>query len=162
MHCEELLVPSMPSAGLPKELSLAGVVLRVRAIRANVKFRATIRWGDDYKWNESFAENGEGLSAKTWANREWRVTVGTEDSEYLEARARASRWMPSRLASYFDAVDATAADDTAIWTDVPALMCDEQIQLHFLVAWSPVDLQSATWFAVDGKAGAILVAGGCE
>ncbi len=58
-------------------------------------------WDPGHRWVEWGPESGEALYAKTWEDPHWKVSIGTEDEEWLAGRARRAAGLPPRLSSYF-------------------------------------------------------------
>lgn len=102
-------------------------------------------------------DSGEGLEAQTWDIGSARLSLGTEDWEYLEARAYKRQFMPSRLADELDISTVRYVDD-GLQIPFPPLHPGELVQVHFVVAWTEVEdpFQCDTWYAVDQDPAQIL------
>jgi hypothetical protein len=146
-------------------LTCKAVVLRVEARTKLQGFRAELVWLPGYSSVEAFGEPGEGIEARSWIGATSKVTIGIEDAEYLASRARVAKWMPVRLAPYFDQFPEQAVHvrEDSVALHLPALTPGELCQLQFVIASgdSLVD-DINTWCAVDVRPEVLLVAGGCE
>ncbi len=101
---------------------------------------------------EEEPESGQYLVAESFQDREYRLTIGTEDEESLLSRAKNQKGLPSRfvkeeLLSYemFDYLK------NGIKVSLPLFQKGEEGQLQFVISWAKVkgnDL-SSTFFAVD-------------
>jgi len=97
-------------------------------------------------------ESGEGLIAQSWQSAHTRLTIGTEDEEYLLARANRKNSLPQRFAKESllssDSIDYLS---DGIKLTLPPFLKSEEGQIQFVIAWSslhkPDDV--STWFAVD-------------
>jgi hypothetical protein len=145
------------------------VLIRSEALADAVELRASVVWQTGYQWTEVGPCSGEGLEAVTWNDAANRVTVGTEDAEYLAARAQRGDWMPRRLEPWFQGIEFSKrhsnliqVTDTSLTIGSPPLRQGERVQLQFVIASAATDDRSATWFAVDRKPNEILALAGCE
>jgi hypothetical protein len=104
-------------------------------------------------------DNGEALDAQTWENRQHRVSIGTEDSDALAARAGRDvpeRWR-SELLGWLDGKATRDMTYPVLHTGDGLALCLPEIpagmvcQSHHAAAWQAVDLGSdvSTWYAVE-------------
>ena len=99
--------------------------------------------------SKGWPESGEGLIAQSFENDQIKLTIGTEDEEYLERRAKSQDWLPHRFKSEMKA-NLIEYLYNGIKVTVPKLFQNEQAQLHFIAAWSfKKDSDASTWYAVD-------------
>ena len=93
---------------------------------------------------------GEGLDALTWATPGWETSIGTEDGEFLRARALRRDNMPRSLADRLELGTVEYLRDglRVPFRDVPA---HEVFQVQFLISWCErkPEERAWTWFAVD-------------
>ena len=110
--------------------------MRVQALSAIQGFDAELIWLPGYCWVEGYGEPGEGVEARSWVDETWKVTIGTEDFEYLAGRSRAAKWMPRRLSTYFEthAEEIVQVKGGSITIHLPSLESGECCQLQFVVA----------------------------
>lgn len=99
-----------------------------------------------------YIEAGEGLAAQTWENPFVRLTIGTEDEDYLQQRASNQDWLPYRFKNLI--VDSIDYLKNGIKVSFPEFQENEIAQVHFTVAWTYREI--ATWFAVDERPKDIL------
>jgi hypothetical protein len=130
--------------------------------RANILF--TLKWLPGHRWIEGFAESGEGLEARTWVNEQWKVTIGTEDREFLTTRAKTGIWMSHELAA---AIEATTEDIVqmtleSISINLPEISGGQCCQVHFVIASNrKIEEDISTWLAVDQQPSQLLKFGDC-
>jgi hypothetical protein len=162
---EELLVQFTPAAlTRPADIHCQALVVRLQAMASVQAFDGELSWLPGYRWTDGFGEPGEGLEARCWAGDVGNVTIGTEDSEYLAVRSRSEKWMPRRLAAYFE----THKDDVvkvrrdSLSIHLPELEVGERVQFQFVIASGPrKDDDTTLWLAVDQPPDALLAAGDC-
>lgn len=110
---------------------------------------------------EHNVELGEGLFSKSWAKQGIKLSLGTEDEDYLLQRAEAGHWLPTRFASgghiTFQQIIST---ERGIEVSLPNLRKGEKAQIQFVIAWTrSTESTIANWFAVDVGASEILAQG---
>jgi hypothetical protein len=141
------------------------VVVRLQTSTAIQRFSADLSWKAGYQWLEGISEPGEGLEARSWFNDSWQVTVGTEDSEYLASRARVERWMPRRLAAYFEALSENVlhVQNDSVSIHRPEMQSGERCQFQFVIAnGRRCNDGIEGWLAVDRRPEELLLAGNCD
>ncbi|MFO0896007.1 MAG: hypothetical protein U0836_01145 [Pirellulales bacterium] len=162
---EELLTPAKFQTPYGVVAGRA-VLVRGEALTDGIELSAGIAWARGFRWTECGPCSGEGLEALSWNNAVNRVTIGTEDAEYLGARAHRADWMPRRLEPWLQSVASAStvfnANNTSLEIALPPLKRGECVQLQFIIAGGPADDHSATWFAVDQKPSKILALAGFE
>lgn len=98
---------------------------------------------------EAYPETGEALIAFTAESREWKLSIGTEDEERLQLRARHKNWLPKRMENEIT-YNNIISEKNGIKIKLPSLLKDEVAQIHFIIAYNPKNAnESATWFAVE-------------
>jgi hypothetical protein len=157
LHAELLLIQFRPD--LPSDLQIQecwAAVWRVQASENLGRCRFVAEWEDGYTWSEGGPESGEGLDAQTWWDVANMVTVGTQDGESLLRRAREGDHLPARWST----AESLGCSDPAclslveyggsfLSVPLPEMRPGDLCQVHFVIAWSGVDQDVATWFAVD-------------
>ena len=89
-------------------------------------------------------------------NSTHRLTLGTEDEEYLKSRANSNDWLPSHFKDEISS-ESIHFSRNGIIIDYPACFANETIQTHFIVAWTSNNNQDvSTWYAVDQSTTTIL------
>ena len=163
---EELFVALTPSASPQmNEIECRAVLVRLEALASGVTFDARLSWLPGFRWTEGIGVPGEGLEARSWFDNAWDVTVGTEDSEYLTARSRVEKWMPRRLAAYFEEhpEDVLQIERESFSIHIPELESGERCQFQFVIAWGPRrEDESTLWLAVDQRSEELLAAADCH
>lgn len=141
------------SPALPPGMVVAGCVAGVWRVQPTVpiaKLAFECRCAHLPSDADGGGDNGEGLDAITWTTSAWEMSIGTEDGEYLRARALRRNHMPRPLAEQLDLGSVEHLSDglRVPFRDVPA---DEVLQVQFLISWCEVDAEdrAATWFAVE-------------
>lgn len=100
-------------------------------------------------------ETGEYLMTQFFEDEFTKLSIGTEDEERLEHRAKSQDWLPPRFEQEITA-DNIRFLENGICVDL-ALLKDEQLQIKFVVAWSSKsDKELSTWYAVDQSTAYIL------
>lgn len=155
----ELLVgPYSPL--LPPEMMVHGcavAVWRVRAHQGGIRPAFSCQWKVLPSGAEGGPNSGEGLDAQRWRIDRATLSMGTEDGEWLAARAKRGYLIPARLAPECDHSTVQYLDD-GLQVRFPSLQANELVQAHFIVAWATLDdpYRSDTWFAVDQSPSEIL------
>lgn len=157
-RAELLVAPYSPH--LPEGRVVLGcqaILWRLRALTHVTRPTFACQWGDLPADADGGPDSGEGLDALTWQLNSARLSLGTEDGEYLRARATKGSLMPARLATELNASTVHYLAD-GLSVPLPSLQPSELVQLHFIVAWtSPGGPDLAdTWFAVDQPASTVL------
>ncbi|MCI0381544.1 MAG: hypothetical protein L0207_00615 [Chlamydiae bacterium] len=108
---------------------------------------------------EGEPESGEGFIAQSWQDTKTKLTIGTEDEDYLLSRAVHEKGLPRRFvlkeSTTFDMID-YLKDGLSL--SLPFLFENEEGQVQFILAWSKKDgvNPSSTWFAIDQRPEEIL------
>jgi len=108
-------------------------------------------------------ESGEGLASQSWQSENTKLSMGTEDEDYLFQRAENNQGLPLRFASEMQIDPETIEylrDGIAI--SLPPILENEAGQVQFVVSWVEGKTKdtAATWFAVDISPEKILKAVG--
>ncbi len=105
---------------------------------------------------EESPDSGEGFISQLFENNNVILSIGTEDDEYLNNRAKKNNWMPFRLNKSMQAETVDIVPG-GVQTVLPSLESDECIQIQSIVAWAKKSHpEASTWFAVDQKPDFIL------
>lgn len=105
---------------------------------------------------ERSPESGEGLECQSFENSNLKLSIGTEDLEFLLRRAAHQDWLPSRYQSELDEIELRYLAK-GIEIRLPNLLRSECAQLQFIVAWSSTkNPEVSTWYAVDQSAKELL------
>ncbi len=163
---EELFVVFSPRLPAPAtlEMKCEGLLIRLEALSSGGTFDAELSWLPGYHWTDGYGEPGECLEARSWINSRWKVTVGTEDSERLAIRSRTGKWMPHRLANYFDqhAEEVVKIERGSFSIHLPELYAGEKCQLQFVIASGVRQEDNMDlWLAVDQMPEVLLAAADC-
>ena len=95
---ELLIGPVVPE--IPSHMALAGclaAIWRVQAIEHTPACRFVCSWPSPPADADGSPSGGGGLDAFTWRVGRHALSLGTEDGEFLSARAKRSNLVPSRL-----------------------------------------------------------------
>lgn len=156
VHAELLLVT--PELDLPHCMSVDGCVAgvwRVRAMDRVPSCEFSCRWDPGFVWSDAHGpESGESLDAQSWSRGRIRVSVGTQDVEFLRARAIHGDRLPAswgKLLGYGEGEsDPVRYVEDGFLLSLPPLVPGDLCQVQFTVAWAEHDSDDAsTWFAVD-------------
>jgi hypothetical protein len=162
---EAMLVAFSPDGSMSSsELSCQALVVRVKALNSRINIRFTLNWLPGHRWIEGFPESGEGLEARTWVNEQWKVTIGTEDREYLTARAKTGMWMSQKFAAAIEATTEEIVQMTldSISINLPEISDGQCCQVHFVIASNQrIEEDISTWLAVDQQPSQLLKFGDC-
>lgn len=155
---EVLIGPYFPV--LPPEMDVAGcqaAVWRVQANRHVVEPALSCQWHILPAGAQGGPNAGESLDAQNWDIGKVTLSLGTEDGEYLAARAKQGLHVPGRLAPELHAGTVQYIDH-GLRVPFSSLQPDEIVQVHFIVAWASHDQanRADTWFAVDQLPSALL------
>jgi hypothetical protein len=138
---------------LPPHLDIAGCLAAIWRIRATERIphcRFACCWPAPTAEAEGTPDPGEGLDAFTWHVGRSAISLGTEDGEFLAARAHRGGLIPARLAGELSlgTVEYTA---TGVVVPFSGLEPSELLQVQFVVAWADrhSSESKASWFAVD-------------
>jgi len=132
-------------------------IWRIKSIFSNLKldFRTFIEHGLNILNTDG--ESGEGLTSFLCENNQFKLSIGTEDEEYLASRASLQKWMPQRFRNIFLNNLIVECMSNGLKVDLPPLNINETVQIQFVIAWSSKENYSeSTWFAVDASADYIL------
>ena len=80
-------------------------------------------------------ESGEGLECQSFENEDFKLSIGTEDLEYLCRRAKSINWLPPRFEHEIDEIELEYLAK-GIRVTLPNLFQGETAQIQFIVAWS--------------------------
>lgn len=141
-------IPDIPSEMKVSECFIG--IWRLQAFENGLKFifECNLETASQIKL-ESYSEPGEGLTARSWENSDIKLTIGSEDEDYLIRRALAAKWMPYQFASQITS-EAIDCAQKGIAITLPELSKGEFMQTHFIVAWSTKNSpETSTWYAVD-------------
>jgi hypothetical protein len=107
---------------------------------------------------EGEPESGHRLTAQSFEYKNTRLTIGAEDEESLEDRAKYHMWMPHRLfTDQLISYENVVCIKDGIKVVLPPFQ-DEIGQIHFVISWSRVKSNDphSTWFAVNTSSEEIL------
>lgn len=99
-------------------------------------------------------DSGEDLIAQSFESNSINLSMGTEDEEKLELRAKNNDWVPHRLQSNINS-DNICYLDQGIEVHF-SLLKGEKLQVQFVVAWALKANNESTWYAVEQSAIEIL------
>ena len=144
---------------LPARMSVLGCVAaiwRVQAIKPTPDCRFVCHWPSPPAGSKGSPESGEGLDAVTWEVGRYNLSLGTEDGEFLAARAENRDFVPPRLASELS-IGSVEYGEAGLMVPFSGLEPKETIQVQFVVAWAVYDWECpASWFAVDQRPAVLL------
>jgi hypothetical protein len=110
---------------------------------------------------EGGPDSGEGLEAQTWYTPTTILSLGTEGEDMLFIRAQGNDRLPQRLLTHarpeLGILPLVQYNEQGLSIMFTELEADEEIQVHFVIAWSNNTPDSiATWNAVNLSASQIL------
>lgn len=145
-----VFLPSIPN-GMQVEPSIL-VTWRIKALsEINCKFKCSL---DSNLLG--FPEPGENLTSISFENSLIKLTIGTEDEEGLESRAKSKNWLPNHFEKEIN-VDNIEYLPNGVELKLPTLHNNDFAQIHFIVSWSSkVNNETSTWYAVDQSPKKIL------
>lgn len=148
--------PKLPS-GLHVDDCMCGI-WRINALRnINHQFTFTCYLKSDLMGSP---ESGEGLECQSFENENFKLSIGTEDQDYLLRRMNALDWFPSRFQSTQEEIEIEYFSK-GIKVILPDLCQNEKVQVQFIAAWaSKTNNEVSTWYAVDQSAKRLLEAAG--
>ena len=126
-------------------------IWRVEVHRSLPPIRLSATWGSEASWIERGPASGQYLDAQEWEDAEWKVLIGTEDSDAVADRARRRAWFPTRYAGDLDdgGLNPVYEANALAW-QIPGLRHGDRCQIQFVVAWEPSgDDSIAAWDAVQ-------------
>ncbi|HWI64335.1 MAG TPA: hypothetical protein VNT75_21045 [Symbiobacteriaceae bacterium] len=140
---------------LPEAKRVAGclaVLWRVRAVTPVTGISFSCQWRSLPAGADGGPDAGEGLDALTWSIGRATFSLGTEDGEFLAARALKEDGMPRRLAPELN-VATVGYLPGGLRVPFSSLAPGELLQVQFLIAWTAPDAVDTadTWFAVDQR-----------
>ncbi len=105
-------------------------------------------------------ESGEGLISQSWDSTGVKLSIGTEDEEYLLSRSESQKWLPIRLANEkLLPPEIIEYLEDGILVTLPTFLKNEEGQIQFIVAWaerstcrptsSEIEKAGTNWFAHD-------------
>lgn len=101
-------------------------------------------------------EPGQGLIAQSFEDNGIKLTIGTENEEEIQNRAKINNWLPTHFQSEIES-DHIQYLLNGLKVTLPPLMKTEQAQIHFTVAWNSLrNPEVSTWYAVDQSIQTIL------
>jgi hypothetical protein len=126
------------------------------------QLRIELKLNDAAAGTTGSVQSGEFLDALTFENETQQLSLGTEDNEVMQIRARENDWMPARLEKALKLWEPgtpafTNYTETGFESFIPELLENERIYLHFLAAGNsrkkstdyPDEDDGSTWYAVD-------------
>jgi hypothetical protein len=133
-----------PVIELPQGMSVDAVVvcmvkLHSSEVLKNIKCKCI--W--DNPPSEPSPESGEGLDSQSWETTECRVSIGTEDVDYLSSRLSKIQFNENECP-----IEYSENGFSIIFNEIPE---SYETSLHFAVAWKslPDPSDVSTWYAVD-------------
>ena len=93
---------------------------------------------------KGYGTSGEALDAWEWEHKGKLVMVGTEDSEWLDARLKLNKeFNPSNYP--------ISMTENRIIIKIEEFRANKELSLHFVVAWNslPEKKECSCWFALD-------------
>ncbi len=160
VHIELLktnIVPSLP-LGMKVDQCIA-FLWRFKSASNDLSLKLICRLAFNNKILEVVPESGGGLIAQSWTVQNTRITVGTEDEDYLLSRSEHQNGLPLRLAEN-QLIDSDLIEylEEGIQITLPPFQENEEGQIQFVVAWGDKSDRDdiSTWFAVDVRPQEIL------
>jgi hypothetical protein len=158
LYVEIIKLPIVPH--IPKHMRIEECVAYLIRFKCLKKFQpefvCSLEFADDALAAEP--ESGQRLMAQSFEHENTRLTIGTEDEESLEDRAKYHMWMPNRLFTdeliSFENVECIK---NGIKVVLPFFQ-NEMGQIQFVISWSRVKNNdpASTWFAVETSSEEIL------
>jgi len=143
------VIPYSPR--VPPGMSVTGCFVAVALITPryplrNVLFRARL---NAYESIDSGPETGEALDALSFYGNHHIVLVGTEETDFLNARLKGAAEFPEAQYPF---------TEDAVTIQLLEASAEKTLSLHFVVAWNklPEPKDCSCWFAVDQDHKAIL------
>jgi hypothetical protein len=169
--------PSLPDGMAIDDARILLWRIAVRAPVDVIRIEAGMR--DTGSVELSGPASGEGLNALEFYSPGCTVHLGTEDEEWLAARASKAEHFPARWNNWDPELWWTPGaapehpwfeqSDSAIAVNLPALVPGDFCQVHFSIAWhshppEPVAHERSvdSWFAVDASPREVLAAVGVK
>ncbi len=148
---ELLIGPVKPS--LPPGMAVSGclaAIWRVRAVERTAGCRFVCDRPDPTPEADGSPETGEGLDALTWRTPGHTLSLGTEDGEFLSARAEKNDLVPARLSGELS-ISTVEYSGSGLIVPFSGLEPSEVLQVQFIVAWEHESAEGsyASWFAVE-------------
>lgn len=104
---------------------------------------------------EGSPESGAFLISQSFENQSIKLSIGTEDEEKIQSRAKDKDWVPQRIDTEAEAYSINCLNH-GLEVNFSLLM-HEKIQIQFIIAWSSRDAKEiSTWYAVEQQAMTIL------
>jgi len=135
---------------LPPEMAVDECICGIWNVRAlkeqEIAFDAYL---DSKEQLSIWAEPGEGVIAQSFSKNQHKISIGTEDEEYLRQRATVQKGLPQH---FMHEINASAIHylPNGISVTLPKLSKNEEVQVQFLVAWTSNATQGiSTLYAVD-------------
>jgi len=155
---ELLIGPVKPE--IPSHMVIAGclaAIWRVQAIELTPDCRFVCFWPSPPAEADGSPSSGEGLDAFTWRVGKYALSLGTEDGEFLSARAQKSDLVPSRLSNELS-LSTVEYGQAGLIVPLSGLAPSEVLQVQFVVAWAGdhTEESPASWFAVEQRPAHLL------
>ncbi|WP_313637832.1 hypothetical protein [Paenibacillus sp.] len=151
------IVISKPPIRIPETMKIEnsrGILIRLFCKTDNMTLSFLTYWSKR-EWEDGGSDTGQFLQASTWNKGSMRLSIGTEDSEYLEQRMMNNWLMPIRKS---DSYNLTGSNEDGLEIDLPNIRANELCQFHVFIAWgsSSDRYDASTWYAVDQDSKQIL------
>jgi hypothetical protein len=105
---------------------------------------------------EGNPESGEGIISQSFENDLIKLSIGTEDEDFLAKRAHLKHWMPSRFHNVLKS-EVIEYLSNGLEISLPILEKEESVQIQSIVAWAFKEHSDvSTWFAVEQSSEYIL------
>lgn len=151
-------IPSIPPH-MKVDYCTAGI-WRVKSLNSSLefKFKTFIDLNLSTLLNKKGTlETGEGLVSCSYENNEMKLSIGTEDEDFLASRAQNQQWMPNRFKDLFLNESVIKSIPGGLEVNFPQLEVNETIQVQFIIAVSSKAFSNdSTWFAVEQDSNFIL------
>lgn len=148
-------IPKIPFT-MKVEACIAGI-WRIKSLSKKLKPNFKVHL--DTELISEFEENpegGEGLISQNFENTNYKLSVGTEDEDFLIQRAIGRKWMPLRFQNLINP-NMIEYIPGGLQIELPLLENGECVQIQFVVAWSKKNYpEVSTWFAVEQSPNYIL------
>lgn len=154
------IIPRIPSH-MKVENCIVGIW---RIINYSVSLKVTFKTHLETKYFselEKNSESAEGLICQSFENNVYKLSMGTEDEDFLNQRAR-GKSMPIRLQNLIAPYMIECMED-GLQVDLPSFEKGEYFQIQFVVAWALKTYpEDSSWFAVEQSPSYILKILGIE
>lgn len=144
---------------LPAHMTVHGcraALWRVSAHSQLSALRFGAEWPSPPPGADGTPDSGEGLDAFTWRIADSVLSLGTEDGEFLAARAQRHAGVPARMSAELT-ISTVQYTDAGLIVPFVGLGPQEVLEVHFIAAWAEGHTESpSTWFAVEQDHGYIV------